>query len=86
MIYAVKARLPKRVAIYARFSSELQNERQIDDYVALCRDHAERCGRMIVDTYADLAISAALIHGRFAFERLGHDAWAGGGGRGSGCG
>ena len=30
-----------RAAIYARYSTELQNEKSIEDQVKLCRDHAE---------------------------------------------
>jgi DNA invertase Pin-like site-specific DNA recombinase len=34
--------LMKRAAIYARYSSDKQNERSIDDQVAFCRVIAER--------------------------------------------
>ena len=32
----------RKAAIYARFSTDLQNERSIEDEVALCRFYAER--------------------------------------------
>jgi site-specific DNA recombinase len=66
-----------RTAIYARFSSELQNQRSIDDQVALCREHAARRGWPITDVYADYAVSGASVHGRFSFERLVADARSG---------
>ncbi len=34
----------KKAAIYARFSTDLQNERSIEDQVALCRNYAAREG------------------------------------------
>ncbi len=66
-----------RAAIYARFSSDLQSQRSIDDQVALCRQFAERQGFAVADVYPDYAVSGATIHGRFAFERLVQDARAG---------
>jgi DNA invertase Pin-like site-specific DNA recombinase len=64
-----------RVAIYARYSTELQSDRSIDDQVALCRAYAGRQGWQAVDPpYADYAVSGASVHGRFAFERLVADA------------
>jgi DNA invertase Pin-like site-specific DNA recombinase len=68
---------PMKVAIYARFSSELQDKRSIDDQVALCRDYASRQGWSVAfEPYADYAVSGASVHGRFAFERLILDAKA----------
>jgi len=40
-----------RAAIYARFSSDLQSDRSIDDQVALCRDIAARNGAAVVATF-----------------------------------
>jgi site-specific DNA recombinase len=51
----------KRAAIYARFSSELQDARSVGDQVALCREHAQRqCWTVI---YADEAVSGATVSG-----------------------
>jgi DNA invertase Pin-like site-specific DNA recombinase len=63
-----------RVAIYARYSSELQHERSIDDQLALCRDFAARRNWTVTITYADRAISGASIHGRHEFQRMQEDA------------
>lgn len=67
----------KRAAIYARFSSELQKARSIDDQVALCRDFAKRDEWEIVAVYADRAVSGASIHGRPQYARMCADAKAG---------
>lgn len=48
-----------RTVIYARFSSQLQNSRSIDDQIAVCRERAEREGWQIVDIFTDYAISGA---------------------------
>ena len=36
-----------RAVIYARFSSDQQHERSIDDQVRLCREHAEKIGASV---------------------------------------
>jgi site-specific DNA recombinase len=66
-----------RAAIYARYSSDLQDARSIDDQVALCRRHAERAGWTIVEVYADREISGASVHGRGGFDQMLNDARAG---------
>jgi site-specific DNA recombinase len=53
-----------RVAVYARYSSEHQNERSIDDQVRLCREHAARLGWSVSVVYADYAISGAHLGSR----------------------
>lgn len=54
----------KRAAIYARFSDDKQNDRSIEDQVALCRAKAERDALKIVAVFCDRARSGASIHGR----------------------
>ncbi|MER8469117.1 recombinase family protein [Mesorhizobium sp. M1328] len=53
-----------RAAIYARFSTDLQNERSVDDQLALCRTYAEREGLNIVATFDDRARSGGSVMGR----------------------
>jgi site-specific DNA recombinase len=60
----------KRAAIYARFSTDLQNERSIEDQVALCRAYAAREGYEIVAAYEDRARSGGSIMGRDGMLRL----------------
>jgi site-specific DNA recombinase len=60
----------KLAAIYARFSTDLQNERSIDDQVALCRAYAAREGFEIVAIYEDRARSGGSIMGRDGVLRL----------------
>ncbi len=54
----------KRAAIYARFSTDLQKERSIDDQVALCNAYATREGLNVVETFDDRARSGASIINR----------------------
>jgi site-specific DNA recombinase len=60
----------KRAAIYARFSTDLQNERSIEDQVALCRSCAAREGMDVVEIYDDRARSGGSIMGRDGLLRL----------------
>lgn len=53
-----------RAAIYSRFSTDLQNERSVDDQVALCRAYCAREGLTVTATYDDKARSGASIFGR----------------------
>ena len=53
-----------RVAIYARFSSDLQDVRSITDQVAAARDHAARQGWQVVGEFSDAAISGSSLHNR----------------------
>lgn len=68
--------MTNRVAIYARFSSDLQDGRSIADQLALCREYAARQAWTIVATYTDHAVSGASIDGRPDFTRLIADAEA----------
>jgi site-specific DNA recombinase len=49
----------KAVAIYARFSSDLQREASIEDQFRVCRERAEQEGWRIADCYSDHAMSGA---------------------------
>lgn len=48
-----------RTLIYARYSSQLQNPRSVEDQVAACQAMADREGWTIVGVFADRAISGA---------------------------
>ena len=43
-----------RVAIYARFSSDLQNDKSVDDQIAFCREVCARNGMTVVLTFEDI--------------------------------
>jgi hypothetical protein len=45
----------KRAAIYARFSTDLQNERSIEDQLSLCQSYADRESLDVVRSYDDRA-------------------------------
>ncbi|MGC1713655.1 MAG: recombinase family protein [Xanthobacteraceae bacterium] len=59
-----------RAAIYARFSSDLQRDRSIDDQIAVCRDYAARQGFEVVAVFSDRAVTGATRHGRAGIGRL----------------
>ena len=65
-----------RVALYARYSSENQRDASIEDQLRLCREHAERHGWTVADSYADRAISGASLI-RPGIQELMHDAQGG---------
>ena len=51
--------MPTRVAIYARFSTDMQNPKSAEDQERECRKHAEREGWTVVRVYQDTALSGA---------------------------
>ena len=53
-----------RVAIYARYSSDLQSAASIDDQVRLCRERATALGYDVVEVFSDYAISASNLRTR----------------------
>jgi site-specific DNA recombinase len=59
-----------RAVIYARFSTDLQDERSIADQVALCSEYAQRQGHAVTAIYEDASASGASLHGRPAIMRL----------------
>jgi site-specific DNA recombinase len=61
-------------AIYARFSSDLQDLRSIADQVDLARRYAETRGLTVVEVYDDAAISGASTLNRLGLLRLIADA------------
>ncbi|WP_448189653.1 recombinase family protein [Azospirillum sp. sgz301742] len=63
-----------RAAIYARYSSENQHERSIEDQVRICQDFVEKQGGTVVATYADYAISGANLKTRPQTRQLLEDA------------
>jgi len=65
-----------RAAIYARYSTDMQSDRSIEDQVRLCRDMAARRGDEVVAVYADRAVSGALLQNRPEAMRLLADARA----------
>ena len=59
-----------RVAVYARFSSDLQDARSITDQIALAREHAGRQGWLVVGEFTDAAISGASMANRPGLQDL----------------
>ena len=59
-----------RAALYARYSSENQHERSIEDQVRLCSEFAARQGWTVVASFKDYAISGASLKTRPDAQRL----------------
>lgn len=62
------------IAIYARYSSDLQSDRSIEDQVRLCREYLSRSGRSAAVVYEDRATSGAHMMTRPGIMRLMQDA------------
>lgn len=60
----------KRAAIYARFSSDRQKDRSIDDQIILCRGLCDHAGLQVVTTFEDRQISASSAANRPGFQAL----------------
>jgi site-specific DNA recombinase len=56
--------------IYARYSTDLQNARSVDDQIAICSEYSQRLGLIIVGTESDPAKSGASILGRPGIARV----------------
>jgi len=69
-------RFKNRAVIYTRFSTDLQNERSVEDQVTLCRSYALRENFEVVGVYEDRARSSASILGREGLLELLEDARA----------
>ena len=64
---------PPRLAIYGRFSSDMQQPVSIERQVRTCRDFAERQGWGAVPdaaVYKDQAVSGSTTHRRTDYQRL----------------
>ncbi|MBX9455884.1 MAG: recombinase family protein [Rhizobium sp.] len=60
----------KRAAVYARYSTDLQNDRSVEDQISLCKSHAERIGAEVVTEYFDRAMSGASMFGRQGLAQM----------------
>lgn len=64
----------QRAAIYARFSSDRQNERSCEDQVYLCTAWAAQQGLTVIADYQDRAVSGASTINRIELGRMLRDA------------
>ncbi len=53
-----------RAALYARYSSERQDERSIKDQLRLCREHAASMGATVAAEFTDYAMTGAHLRSR----------------------
>lgn len=59
-----------RIAIYSRYSSDLQDARSITDQIDAAREHASRQGWTVIAEYHDAAISGSTTHNRPGLAEL----------------
>lgn len=59
-----------RVAIYARFSSDLQNSKSADDQIDACRKYAGARGDTVALTFKDEGVSGASVENRPQLQAL----------------
>ena len=59
----------KNAVIYARYSSERQNDQSIEGQLSICNDYAAKNGLCIVDTYIDRAMTGTNDN-RPAFQQM----------------
>jgi site-specific DNA recombinase len=67
----------KRVAIYSRYSSDLQNDRSIEDQIAVCEKVTTKNGWFVAGSFYDRAASGASLFGRPQFAKMVAEAHAG---------
>ena len=58
------------VVIYARFSSDKQNEQSITGQLRICHDYAVRMGYTVIGEYCDRAISGTKSENRYEFLKM----------------
>jgi site-specific DNA recombinase len=68
---------PKRVAIYSRYSSDLQNDRSIEDQIVVCEKYAAKNGWLVKGNFFDRAASGASLFGRPQFAKMVSEAQSG---------
>ena len=61
---------PRRVAIYARYSTDMQNPMSVEDQFRLAERYAAREGWVVVERFSDRAISGTATYDRGDFLRL----------------
>lgn len=59
----------KNAVIYARYSSERQNEQSIESQLRVCNEYAQKNGLYVIDAYIDKAMTGTNDH-RPAFQKM----------------
>ncbi len=60
----------KRAFVYARYSTDLQNEKSVEDQIVLCKTYAKNLGLAVVGSDYDRAKSGASTFGRVGLTRV----------------
>jgi site-specific DNA recombinase len=68
----------KRAIIYSRYSTDLQNDKSVEDQVELCKNYAQKLGLTVIGSDHDRAKSGASTFGRPGLTRIIEIAKAGG--------
>jgi site-specific DNA recombinase len=58
-----------RAAIYARYSSDNQNDKSVEDQIELCRELCDREDLTVVAIFDDRAISGASVINRPGYQK-----------------
>lgn len=61
---------PRRVALYARYSTDMQNPMSIDDQFRMAERYAAQKGWLVVQRFSDGAITGTASYARSDFLRL----------------
>ena len=77
IVHAAERNDAPRYALYARFSSTLQDPRSIEDQLHLCRERVAALGGVIVSIHADPSSSGTSMHDRPGLHALLDDAATG---------
>ena len=62
--------MPKNAIIYARYSTDLQNEETIDAQISACHDYAERQGWIVEQVFSDKAVTGTSFKSRPGIQNL----------------
>src|SRR5437868_4527415 len=68
---------PRRYALYARYSTDLQRDKSIADQLAMLEERVRSMGGLVPSRYSDHALSGASIVNRHGLLKLIADAKAG---------
>ncbi|MGX9855059.1 recombinase family protein [Limimaricola variabilis] len=67
------AKRPLRVALYARYSTDMQNPLSVEDQFRIAERYAQQQGWEVVERFSDDAVSGAVSRDRPGFQRLSAD-------------
>lgn len=66
----MKSQRQRTAVLYARFSSDLQKDRSVDDQLVDCEAYAKRLDLKVIERFSDRAKSGTTMHGRTGAREL----------------